>query len=212
MPMLALLACQDTALNTGDTSSTTLGSTSSSSTAECVDSKQYHCGTSEETNHVDSIYPPSSSSVAVCVDNKQYQCTTPADTIDVDSIYPPTLQNYDSVAIDSIRIYNADGYMSMLSLNPFETLFLQTGSRIEISLPTNVSTGYSWLVTTSSELLKQSQYTLCPGATSGMVGEPCVEVIRFDVLAEGRSDIEIIYSRSWLGEPLSYSHFSIQTR
>jgi inhibitor of cysteine peptidase len=79
---------------------------------------------------------------------------------------------------------------------------LQKGQTLAVSLPGNISTGYSWeVVGLDEQILRQvGEPTFSPD--SNVPGSPGTQTIRFRAAGEGRTVLHLVYHRPWEeGEP-----------
>jgi len=73
---------------------------------------------------------------------------------------------------------------------------LEVGKAAEISLPSNPSTGYSWVATFDASLVELAdQRYVAPG--TGALGAAGTEVFVFKGLKKGRVTVVFEYKRSW---------------
>jgi inhibitor of cysteine peptidase len=86
----------------------------------------------------------------------------------------------------------------MLRINEKEngkSVYLQPGDTVEIILESNPTTGYQWMVDEwKSAMLKlgDSDFISTPG-----IGSTGKQVLRFKVIAEGQTQLRLVYRRSF---------------
>jgi inhibitor of cysteine peptidase len=82
---------------------------------------------------------------------------------------------------------------------------------LNVVLPGNPSTGYSWLVSQvdAAVLLQEGEAEFIP-SSSDLVGAPGQVVLHFRALQAGRTTLVLDYRRSWEQEATPMSTFSIQ--
>jgi inhibitor of cysteine peptidase len=73
---------------------------------------------------------------------------------------------------------------------------LEVGKAAEISLPSNPSTGYSWVATFDASLVELADQRYVAPAT-GALGAAGTEVFVFKGLKKGRVTVVFEYKRSW---------------
>lgn len=84
-----------------------------------------------------------------------------------------------------------------------KTVSVAVGGKVEIQLPSNISTGYTWRVeSVSSTAVKQDgavTYVSPKGSQNGppVVGRGGYSLIKFDVVAPGQVTIKLEYARPW---------------
>jgi inhibitor of cysteine peptidase len=75
---------------------------------------------------------------------------------------------------------------------------LQLGQFLEICLPANLGTGYSWTVSSApNEILKLLAKDVRPTAEKDKVGGTERQIFRFQVVARGSGGLELQYRRPW---------------
>ena len=87
---------------------------------------------------------------------------------------------------------------------------LKVGSILEIELPGQAGTGYSWLEqATGAPYLKLIDQTTRPDK-QGRLGGPVIQVWRFKAEKPGTTEIKMAYYRSWEGVGTAKDHFLIK--
>jgi inhibitor of cysteine peptidase len=87
---------------------------------------------------------------------------------------------------------------------------LKVGSILEIELPGQAGTGYSWLEqATGAPYLKLVDQTTRPDK-QGRLGGPVIQVWRFKAEKPGTTEIKMAYYRSWEGVGTAKDHFLIK--
>jgi inhibitor of cysteine peptidase len=85
------------------------------------------------------------------------------------------------------------------------------GTRIVVRLESNPSTGYSWVATPPSGVLRAvGKDSTEPGET-GRVGVPGTQMFAYEVVAAGLERIELRYERSWERVPVKSFSVTVQT-
>jgi len=75
---------------------------------------------------------------------------------------------------------------------------LQVGQFLEICLPADLGTGYSWTVSsTPNEILKLLAKDVRPTAEKNKVGGTDHQIFHFQIVAQGSGRLELQYSRPW---------------
>jgi inhibitor of cysteine peptidase len=87
---------------------------------------------------------------------------------------------------------------------------LKVGSILEIELPGQGGTGYSWLEqATGAPCLKLMDQTTRPDK-QGRLGGPVIQVWRFKAVKPGTTEIKMAYYRAWEGVGTAKDHFLIK--
>ncbi|TAK30615.1 MAG: hypothetical protein EPO21_18895 [Chloroflexota bacterium] len=93
-----------------------------------------------------------------------------------------------------------------------QTIDLQVGQELVISLEANPSTGFAWEVeeVDSSILTQTGDITFEP--ESDLIGAPGLATIGFEAVAEGQSPLTLVYRRPWETDIPPVKTFSITVR
>jgi len=88
---------------------------------------------------------------------------------------------------------------------------LNTGQTLVISLEGNPTTGYTWEVAELDEaVLKQVGEVEFEQEDTGDVGVGGVQILRFESVSTGQTDLELVYHRSWEEDEEPLKTFSVQ--
>jgi inhibitor of cysteine peptidase len=84
---------------------------------------------------------------------------------------------------------------------------LKKGDTLELTLPTNASTGYDWTVLPDSTPLLKLQSHTSKRSSGGQLGAPGMATYRFAATAKGTGDLTMQYSRAWEHSPQADKKF-----
>ena len=89
---------------------------------------------------------------------------------------------------------------------------LKVGGELEVQLPANHTTGYSWAAVPvdNSVVKSQGEATYRENATAGKVGVGGVEIWRFSTIKAGEEDLKFEYRRPWEKETPAAKMVTIQ--
>jgi PKD repeat protein/predicted secreted protein len=106
-------------------------------------------------------------------------------------------------------------YTRLTQANSQQIIHVPADQALEIQLPGQPSTGYGWYLKNSSKnkiaatLVQAGTWEFIPSATSKGTGTEGTQIVRFTALAQGQSDIELVYERPWIGESSATSSFKV---
>jgi inhibitor of cysteine peptidase len=86
---------------------------------------------------------------------------------------------------------------------------VKVGETVEISLESNLTTGYSWTAKYDQTLLELVDDTF-KEPTSGLMGAPGTQIFKFNALATGTAKVTFDYARPWEGEPADTAEYTIK--
>ncbi len=81
-----------------------------------------------------------------------------------------------------------------------------------LSLPANISTGYSWEVTAVDRGVLRQVGDIDFEAESSLLGAPGVQKIRFVGVSEGKTPLNLVYRRSWKRDVEALDTFSVNVQ
>ncbi len=90
------------------------------------------------------------------------------------------------------------------------TITLHTGETLEIVLPANPTTGYTWEVKSGSETLLKQQGEPVFTPDSKALGSEGRMIFRFDVVAVGKGSLVLLYRRTFEPEVKPLRTFGIR--
>ncbi len=90
------------------------------------------------------------------------------------------------------------------------TITLHTGETLEIVLPANPTTGYTWEVKPGSETLLKQQGEPTFTSDSKALGSEGRMIFRFDVVAVGKGSLVLLYRRTFEPEVKPLRTFGIR--
>jgi inhibitor of cysteine peptidase len=98
--------------------------------------------------------------------------------------------------------------------DPGQTIDIGVNQEFVIALGSNPTTGYSWQESYDNTILELVEKTYKPGeeAKQGLVGAGGVEYFRFKALETGKTEITLVYKRSWEEEILDQKVFTINIK
>jgi C1A family cysteine protease len=113
--------------------------------------------------------------------------------------------------------YSASGqkFVRLTQTNSQQTIHVLQDQAVEIQLPGQPSTGYGWYLknTTKSKManiLEQAgNWEFIPNPSSKGTGAEGIQTIHFTALAQGQTDIELVYERPWLGESSATGSYKV---
>lgn len=90
-------------------------------------------------------------------------------------------------------------FVGVTKINEGQTIKLSNEQVLEIKLPCNPSTGFAWYPTLiNTNVIKQTgDWDFISDQSSGIVGKPGTEIIRFIGVSEGTSELRLEYRRPW---------------
>jgi predicted secreted protein len=71
-----------------------------------------------------------------------------------------------------------------------------------IALGSNLTTGYGWQASYDETMLELVEWVYKDEAGEGLVGAGGVEYFRFEALKTGRTEIKLVYERTWEEEEI----------
>lgn len=107
--------------------------------------------------------------------------------------------------------------VSVMADDDGRTITLQKGQSMQVTLPSNPSTGYSWKIHQVAEkiLARQGESTFTERADcrEGMTGCGGVQSLRFRAASEGQTALEMVYKRSF-GEagPANWFNLTVEVQ
>ena len=88
--------------------------------------------------------------------------------------------------------------VSVTAADEGKSVSAAVGDNLDVALPGNPSTGYTWVAKTTPSFLKQEgEPTFTQGGSSGTVGAPGTLSIKFKATAAGSGDLVLDYKRPW---------------
>ena len=113
-----------------------------------------------------------------------------------------------------IRFTASPRELELTAADNHGSIELQPGQRLRLTLPANPTTGYTWAVLepTDDRILRQlGEIEFEP--ESDLVGAGGVQIIRFEAISAGQSNLKLVYHRPWESvEPLETFTLSITVR
>jgi len=104
--------------------------------------------------------------------------------------------------------------LQLTAADNLSSIELQPGQRLRITLAANPTTGYTWAILepTDDRILRQlGEIEFEP--ESDLVGAGGVQIIRFEAISAGQSNLKLVYHRPWESvEPLETFTLSITVR
>ena len=112
-----------------------------------------------------------------------------------------------------LLIYNLNGqnFLEVTQSSSGQTVNLSDDQVLEIKLPGNPSSGYSWYASDLSKgVIKQiGSRDFIPDPSNNIVGQSGTEIIRFVGLSQGVSNLTIEYKRIWENDQAAVDNFTI---
>jgi inhibitor of cysteine peptidase len=103
----------------------------------------------------------------------------------------------------------ADGNRVLLNEDTGRTVEVQTGATLEIKLPGNPTTGYSWEIAKVDARILALQGEIEFQSSSQALGAPGEFTFRFQALAPGSTELLLIYQRPFEVDREPENHFEI---
>jgi inhibitor of cysteine peptidase len=111
----------------------------------------------------------------------------------------------------------SDNTLTLTTTDQGRSITLDTGQALAVRLPSNPTTGYRWEIDTLNQQLLEPvgevEFVQDDRGGEEFVGVGGVEVFHFLALEPGRSELKLIYHRTWESEaPLEIFEVSITIR
>jgi inhibitor of cysteine peptidase len=87
---------------------------------------------------------------------------------------------------------------------------VKKGDIVELTLPTNASTGYDWTILPASTTLLKLQTHTSKRSPGGQLGAPGMSTFRFITTAKGSGNLSMEYARSWEHSPTTDKKFALR--
>lgn len=89
------------------------------------------------------------------------------------------------------------------------SITLKRSDVLEVTLPTNATTGYDWTILPESTPLLKLQTHSSKRSNGGLLGAPSMATYRFVLTGKGTGNLAMHYARSWEHSPASDKKFEL---
>jgi len=109
-------------------------------------------------------------------------------------------------------------YVRVTQSSSKQTVTLAKDQALELQLPVHPTTGYGWYIKNSSkskmagQLQQVGSWEFKPNAGTKGVGGEGTAILHFTALAQGQTDLELVYERPWMGESSATSTYQITVK
>ncbi len=105
-----------------------------------------------------------------------------------------------------------DGVLTLTRNDNDRSAELRVGERLQLSLPENPTTGYTWAIEETDRGLLALDSTAYEESTEGFIGARGRRLFTFSARQPGEVALKLKYWRFWEGDSSTTEHYAVQLR